>query len=257
MIFNVRFYSKKRWLFVGFLLFNMSSKAQLMEIDYTKEPREESSVRLQLIRTGIVGISSLKHLDLTVEVLKIRYDAKKGAHAAFTVYGTQTLWRGNRVDQLNTFEFLMNPTGGAINGSLFTSFPLTKKETQNTKVALSIGKKWIQGPPLPTFQNTSFFDNYGRLGWIYQKTLADDALNNMSLYFWAFPSAIVHQSSDESRKIFFNDQLDPLAYGYSMELGLEYNTKLKITLIGQKILNAEPLGNFDQFVARLIVGYRF
>ena len=151
----------------------------------------------------------------------------------------------------------MNPTGGAINGSLFTSFPLTKKETQNTKVALSIGKKWIQGPPLPTFQNTSFFDNYGRLGWIYQKTLADDALNNMSLYFWAFPSAIVHQSSDESRKIFFNDQLDPLAYGYSMELGLEYNTKLKITLIGQKILNAEPLGNFDQFVARLIVGYRF
>ena len=40
-------------------------------------------------------------------------------------------------------------------------------------------------------------------------------------------------------------------------MGLEYNTQLKVTLIGQQILNAEPTGVFGQFVARLIIAYRF
>lgn len=249
-------FKKKRYL-IGFLLFSTLTYGQLLEIDYTQGKREESSFRVQLFRTGIVGVSSLQHLDLTLEALKLRYDAKNGNHYAFTLYGTQTLWRGNRVDALNTFDFLMNPTGGAINGTLFFSFPLSQNELQHTKIGLSVGKKWIQGQPLPNFQSTSFFDNYGRLGWIYQSTLADDALTNSSLYFWTFPSLIVHQGTEASRKQFFDNQLDPFSYGYALELGLEYNTQLKVTLIGQQLLNNDPEGDFGRFVARLIVGYRF
>ena len=54
-----------------------------------------------------MGISSLKHLDFTVEALKLRFDAKKVA-ILLTLYGTQTIWNGNRENLLNTFDFLMN-----------------------------------------------------------------------------------------------------------------------------------------------------
>ena len=69
--------TKTRLFIVGFLLLSMHLPAQLLELDYTTGKREEESFRIQLIRTGIVGISSLKHLDLTLEVLKLRYDSKK------------------------------------------------------------------------------------------------------------------------------------------------------------------------------------
>ena len=62
---------------------------------------------------------------------------------------------------------------------------------------------------------------------------------------------------NENLTEFFNNQLDPLSYGYALELGFEYNTQLKITLVGQQLVNADPSGNFGRFVARLIVGYRF
>lgn len=248
---------KKKLFLIGFLLISPFGFGQLFEIDYTQGKREESNFRIQLIRTGIVGVSSIKHVDITIEAAKFQYDGKNGNHFAFTLYGTQTLWRGNRVDALNTFDFLMHPIGGTINGNFFFSFPLSQRQLQHTKIALSVGKKWIQGQPLPHFQSTSFFDNYSRLGWVYQKTLADDALTNSSLYFWTFPSLIAHQSTEKSRTQFFNDQLSPFAFGYALELGLEYNTQLKITLIGQQLLNNDPEGDFGRFVTRLIVGYRF
>ena len=79
---------------------------------------------IHLIRTGIVGMSSLKHLDFTIEALKLRFDAKKGSHFDFTLYGTQTIWNGSPENVLNTFDFLMNPIGGDINTNLFFSYPL-------------------------------------------------------------------------------------------------------------------------------------
>ena len=47
---------KTRLFLVGFLLLNMHLPAQLLEVDYTSGKREEESFRIQLIRTGIVGI---------------------------------------------------------------------------------------------------------------------------------------------------------------------------------------------------------
>ena len=244
------------WL-VGIFLYGQFANSQLLELDYTSEKREESSFRIHLIRYGIVGVSSLQHLDFTVEVLKMRYDAKNGLYLGFSVFGTQTIWRGNKVDELNTFDFIMNPIGGTVNGTFSSKIPLKRSKIQNSNIGFSMGSKWIQGPPAPNFKSNSFFDHYLRLGWVYQRLLAEDALSNSSLSFWTFPHVQLHQSSAESRNLFFNDQIDPLAHGYGIELGIEYNTQLKITLYAQQLLNTDSQGSFNRFVTRLIVAYRF
>ncbi|MDA8948380.1 hypothetical protein N9H57_04500 [Flavobacteriaceae bacterium] len=251
------FVFKSSFLLLVIVLSSHFVNAQLLELDYTAERREESSFRIHLIRYGIIGVSSLQHLDLTAEVLKMRYDAKNGWYIGFSVFGTQTIWRGNKVDALNTFDFIMNPIGGTVNGNFFTKIPLKRSKTENSNIGLSLGSKWIQGPPAPNFRNNSFFDHYLRLGWIHQRLLAEDALTNSSLSFWAFPHIQFHQSSAESRKLYFNDQIDPLAQGYGIELGIEYNTQLKITLHGQQLLNTKPEGEFNRFVTRLVIAYRF
>ena len=244
-------------IFLNFLIQPCLGYSQLMDLDYTKQKREESSFKAYFIRNGIIGLSSLNHLDLTAELSKLKYISKSGINFNLTLYGTETIWRGNRNDQLNTFDFLMNPIGGVLNGSFFFSYILKKEESFNTKLSMGIGKKWIQGSDLPDFKKSSFFDNYFRLGFFYQKKIIEDPLTNSSLYFWTFPSLITHQLSQESRIQFFDNQLDPFSYGYALELGLEYNTQLKITLIGQQLLNTNPNGEFGLFVARLIIGYRF
>ena len=253
---NFSFFKSNIFL-LGVLLSCHFASAQLLELDYTSEKKEESSFKIYLIRYGIIGVSNLKHLDLTTEVLKMRYDSKNGLYIGFTVFGTQTIWQGNKVNELNTFDFLMNPIGGAVHGNFFGRIPFKRSVNQNSNIGLSIGSKWIEGPPAPNFRSNSFFDHYLRLGWVYQLLLAEDALTNSSLSFWTFPHIQFRQSTAESRKIYFKDQIDPLAHGYGIELGIEYNTQLKITLHGQQLLNTDPQGDFNRFVTRLIVAYRF
>ena len=242
---------------VGIFLSCQLTNAQLLELDFTSEKREESSFRIHFIRFGIVGASSLKHFDLTAEVLKFRYDTKNGLYWGFTVFGTRTIWRGNKIDALNTFDFLMNPIGGTVHGNLLTRIPLKRYKTKNSNIGLSMGTKWIQGPPLANFKSNSFFDHYLRLGWIHQRLFSEDPLTNSSLSFWTCPHLQFHQSSAESRKLYFNDQIDQFALGYGIELGIEYNTQLKVTLHGQQLLNTDQEGDFGRFVTRLIVAYHF
>ena len=68
---------------------------------------------------------------------------------------------------------------------------------------------------------------------------------------------MAHRSSQENRTLFFNDELPSLAYGYGLELGLEYNSQLKLILIGQQLVNATPESDFGKFVLRLSLTYRF
>ena len=76
--------SSKYIIYLGLLfLFSKLGSAQLLEIDYSVENREENSFDIQLIRTGILGASSLKNLDFTIEALKLRFDSKKGNHNFF------------------------------------------------------------------------------------------------------------------------------------------------------------------------------
>ena len=244
-------------IIICFLIYPSLGYCQLIDLDNAKQKREERRFNAYFIRNGIISVSSLKHLDVTAELSKLKYFTKNGINFDFTIYGTETIWKGNRSDQLNTFDCLMNPIGGVLNGSFFFSYILKKEESFNTKLSMGIGKKWIQGSDLPDFKKSSFFDNYFRLGFLYQKKIIEDPLTNSSLYFWTFPSLITHQLSQESRIQFFDNQLDPFSYGYTIELGLEYNSQLKISLIGQQLLNTDPNGEFGLLVARLIIGYRF
>ena len=59
MVLKLIFSFKKKHYLIGLLLFSTLSYGQLLEIDYTQGKREESSFRVQLVRTGIVGVSSL------------------------------------------------------------------------------------------------------------------------------------------------------------------------------------------------------
>jgi hypothetical protein len=87
--------------------------------------------------------------------------------------------------------------------------------------------------------------------------LSEDALTNSSLSFWAFPYLQLHQASEESRRLFFKEQIDPQAYGYGLEIGIAYNSQLKLSIYGQQLLNTSPESEFNQFVARLVAAYRF
>ena len=246
-----------RFWFVGIFLLSRFCSAQMMDIDYAQGKREENSFRVHFLRYGVIGISSLQHLNLTSEVTKFRFDAKKGLHLSFSVFGTSTLWAGNKKDLLNSFDYMMNPTGGRANGTFFVSYPIANKDTQNSKIGLSLGTKWIQGPVQPEFKSSSFFDNFVRTGWIHEQLLAEDALQNTSLSFWGFPHLQLHQLTQDSVSRFFNDELETVSYGYGLEMGLDYNETLKLIFIGQQLLNPIPESDLKRFVARLTVAYRF
>jgi hypothetical protein len=113
------FSTKNKLWILGSILFCQFTNAQLLELDFTYERREESNFKIHLVRYGIIGVSSLQHLDLSAEVIKMKYDAKNGFYLGFSIFSTQTLWRGNKVDELNTFDFLMNPIGGTAEWKLF------------------------------------------------------------------------------------------------------------------------------------------
>lgn len=251
------FSTKNKLWILGSILFCQFTNAQLLELDFTYERREESNFKIHLVRYGIIGVSSLQHLDLSAEVIKMKYDAKNGFYLGFSIFSTQTLWRGNKVDELNTFDFLMNPIGGNANGNFFAKIPLKRSQIQNSNIGISLGTKWIEGPPTPNYQSSSFLDHYSRLGWVYQRLLAEDALTNSSLSFWTYPHIQFHRSSAKSRNLFFDNQIDPLAQGFGIELGIECNTQLKITLHGQQLTNTDPEAEFKRFVTRLVVAYRF
>lgn len=246
-----------RFRLVGFFLLSSFSSAQMLDIDYAQGKREESSFRVHFFRYGVIGISSLQHLNVTSEVAKFRFDAKKGLHLSFSVFGTSTLWAGNKKDLLNSFDYIMNPTGGRANGTFFISYPIANKDTQNSKIGLSFGTKWIQGPVQPEFKSSSFFDNFLRMGWIYEQLLAEDALQNTSLSFWGFPHVQLHQLTQDSTTRFFDNELELVSYGYGLEIGLDYNDSLKLILTGQQLLNTHPESDLKRFVARLTVAYRF
>ena len=241
---------------IALLIFPFVLSAQLLEMDFSEKAPTEQSVRVHFIRYGIIGVSSLKHFDLTAEILKIRYKGRRSGQYSFTIYSTKTIWQGNKDDQLNRFDNLMHPIGGTLNGSFFAGIPLSSK-SQNSKLALVLGKKWIQAEPITPNYSKSFFDNYGRLGWSYQKLLAEDPLTNSSLSFWGFPHAQFHQSSAESRAAFFRNELYSFAYGYGAELGLEYNSQLKLILHGQQLLSASAQNKLKHPVFRLTLAYRF
>ena len=68
---------------------------------------------------------------------------QKRSHLPLLSFTDQTIWRGNQIDALNTFDFLMNPIGGTVNGTFSqVSYFKTNFKIQNwTKSLVQNGYK--------------------------------------------------------------------------------------------------------------------
>ena len=242
---------------IGVFFASAGAYSQHLDHNFSAEKREESSFKIQLLRHGMIGASSLQHLDLSAEVLRFGLLARGGSNWTFTIFSTQTIWRGNKTEVLNTFDFLMNPLGGLLNGNFSGIIPFTLKPKKNTNLKFNLGSKWIEGPPAASFRTSRFFDYYFQLGGLYQQLLAEDPLTNSSLSVSLSPYFQMHHTSADSRRRFFDGALPSLAQGYGLEIGLDYNRQLKLSLYGQQILNSPKTSELNRFIARLIMAYRF
>ena len=222
------------------LIFYYSTNAQHLTIDPSPGKKEESSIRLKLIKSGLVGINSIGHLTLTgYGLFYARYSGRKGTVVEFDLSTTYTPLFLNKNDQRNTASHLLNPLGGLINGGITFSHPLQVSENKVSKVRLRTGLKWVEAIPIKGAFGKNFLDQFAELGWVYQNLLAEDPLENKQLYFLAFPHVFAHYSDAKQRSSFFGNQLPPAALGYGIEVGLEFNRNLQLTLLGSQFLNAE------------------
>lgn len=229
--------------------------AQHLTPDPSPGKKEESTIRFQLIKSGVVGINTLGHLTLTGSGLfYARYTGRKGTFVEFDLSSTYTPLFFNKNDQLNAASHLLNPIGGLLNGGINFSHPLKVRENNASKIRLRTGLKWVEAIPLKGIDSRNFLDQYLELGWYYQNLLAEDPLQNQQLYFLAYPHIFVHHSGAKQRNTFFGKQLPPSAIGYGIEMGLEFNRNLQITFIGSQFLNAESAA-LNKWVLSLSVSY--
>lgn len=247
----------KNTIFMLILLCNCFLTAQHLDIDYVPVKGRESSFRANLFSQGIVGVNTLKHFDSSVEILRLQYFSKKGNSLSFKLYGTRTFWVGNKVDALNTLSFLHNPVGGMFNANLMARFPIAFKERSSYRIAFQMGERFVNATPNSGERSPNFMDHYGGLGMIYQHLVYEDARNNESLYFYAFPSGIIHYSNKDKREVFFNNELQAAAYGYGLQLGIEWNKKLRFTIMAHQLLNAKTGSDLGRPAFRFATGYLF
>ena len=80
-------------IIICFLIDPSLGYGQLLDLDYETK-REESSFKAYFIRSGIISVSSLKHIDVTAELSKLKYITKSGINLDLTIYGTETIWKG-------------------------------------------------------------------------------------------------------------------------------------------------------------------
>jgi hypothetical protein len=232
--------------------------AQQIDIDFNQGKKNENTFSFKVIEQGIIGISSIGHIDSTIEVVKIKYGLKEGFTSSFSLFTTKTLLALNKNDKLNTFSHIINPTGGAYNATIMNSFPLRKSDKSNSHLGLRIGKKIVKGQAIyNSYKNKSFFENFLSLGYVYKRIIAEEAIENNSLYLWSFPNIFITHASEEKRKQFFDNYLKSYTCGYGFELGIQYNQSLKIILIGNQILNGIIESELNKFNLRLSLAYRF
>ena len=245
----------KKLIFLFLIGSSLSLQSQLLELDYRSPVKSESRFSIGFFKQTLLGANTLGHIDTTVEVMNIKFNALGGFLAGFSVAGTQTFWSGNKDDKRNNLSFLLNPTG-RINGGLYFIIPLQEKEKSNLKLCLRIGLKLIQGTPLRGFQS-SFLSNQAEGGVIYQKLLYENAPENERIDFWAYPHLMVNQVKPTDLEVFFDNALESITYGYGLQSGVEFNQKWRIVFLLNQLVNTPAPDAVGGAVLRLTLGYRF
>lgn len=225
----------KKLIFLFLIGSSLSLRSQLLELDYRSPVKSESRFSIGFFKQTLLGANTLGHIDTTVEVMNIKFNASGGFLAGFSVAGTQTFWSGNKDDKRNNLSFLLNPTG-RINGGLYFIIPLQEKEKSNLKLCSRIGLKLIQGTPLRGFQS-SFLSNQAEGGVIYQKLLYENAPENERVDFWVYPQLLFNQINKEDLTVFFDNQIKPVSVGYGLQTGVEFNQRLRLIFLLNQFVN--------------------
>ncbi|MEC7172965.1 MAG: hypothetical protein VXW04_00490, partial [Bacteroidota bacterium] len=225
----------KKLIFLFLIGSSLSIRSQLLELDYRSPVKSESRFSIGFFKQTLLGANTLGHIDTTVEVMNIKFNALGGFLAGFSVAGTQTFWSGNKDDKRNNLSFLLNPTG-RINGGFYFIIPLQEKEKSNLKLCSRIGLKLIQGTPLRGFQS-SFLSNQAEGGVIYQKLLYENAPENERVDFWVYPQLLFNQINKEDLTVFFDNQIKPVSVGYGLQTGVEFNQRLRLIFLLNQFVN--------------------
>ena len=244
----------KKLTFLFLIGSSLSLQSQLLELDYRSPVKSESRFSIGFFKQTLLGANTLGHIDTTVEVMNIKFNALGGFLAGFSVAGTQTFWSGNKDDKRNNLSFLLNPTG-RINGGLYFIIPLQEKEKSNLKLCLRIGLKLIQGTPLRGFQS-SFLSNQAEGGVVYQKLLYENAPENERIDFWVYPQLLFNQINKEDLTVFFDNQIKPVSVGYGLQTGVEFNQRLRLIFLLNQFVNTLFPDSLGIPVLRFTLVYR-
>ena len=244
----------KKLIFLFLIGSSLSLRSQLLELDYRSPVKSESRFSIGFFKQTLLGANTLGHIDTTVEVMNIKFNALGGFLAGFSVAGTQTFWSGNKDDKRNNLSFLLNPTG-RINGGLYFIIPLQEKEKSNLKLCSRIGLKLIQGTPLRGFQS-SFLSNQAEGGVIYQKLLYENAPENERIDFWVYPQLLFNQINKEDLTVFFDNQIKPVSVGYGLQTGVEFNQRLRLIFLLNQFVNTLFPDSLGIPVLRFTLVYR-
>ena len=244
----------KKLIFLFLIGSSLSLQSQLLELDYRSPVKSESRFSIGFFKQTLLGANTLGHIDTTVEVMNIKFNALGGFLAGFSVAGTQTFWSGNKDDKRNNLSFLLNPTG-RINGGLYFIIPLQENEKSNLKLCSRIGLKLIQGTPLRGFQS-SFLSNQAEGGVIYQKLLYENAPENERIDFWVYPQLLFNQINKEDLTVFFDNQIKPVSVGYGLQTGVEFNQRLRLIFLLNQFVNTLFPDSLGIPVLRFTLVYR-
>ena len=244
----------KKLIFLFLIGSSLSLRSQILELDYRSPVKSESRFSIGFFKQTLLGANTLGHIDTTVEVMNIKFNASGGFLAGFSVAGTQTFWSGNKDDKRNNLSFLLNPMG-RINGGLYFIIPLQEKEKSNLKLCSRIGLKLIQGTPLRGFQS-SFLSNQAEGGVIYQKLLYENATENERIDFWVYPQLLFNQINKEDLTVFFDNQIKPVSVGYGLQTGVEFNQRLRLIFLLNQFVNTLFPDSLGIPVLRFALVYR-
>ena len=245
-----------------FLLFIFSvsfSYSQLLDLDYSFKRKSESLLKVDLLKQFMLSYDTNGSIGMTAEAINIRYVSKKGTDLSFSLIGTQILYFGSKSDKLNSFSQLMNPLGGRIGSIISFNQPISYKDKTSYSFTSSIGERMIVSNPIGNsvgFGNRYFLNTHGSLGLIYQKLFNENILENKSLMLWFSPQIIFSYSNKNNIERFFLNDLKTNSYGYSAELGLEYNKVLKIGLLLNQFINVENSSKLKSPTLRITVNYK-
>jgi hypothetical protein len=246
----------KKLIFFSFLGASVSLQSQLLELDFSSPVQRESFIKVKLFKQFMGGVTTLGHLDISTEAININYSSSSGFVSGLSVVGTNSLFSGNKSDERNNLSHILNPHGGAINGSLCFQIPLQEKEKSKLRIYSRFGAKFVQGSPLRGFES-SYISRYGMLGGVYQRLLFEDAPENQRIDFWIYPHLMLNQMGEGDVEIFFNDELKPLSYGYGLQTGIEFNQKLRLIFLLNQFVNVVIPESLGTPVLRFTPSYRF